>query len=307
MLDTTGLIVEAVGRYLTDQYRRVFGEGGPDHRPAIAAAARLGLERIALSDALYHDVEHTVMVTLVGTAILRGREIAERLTPGDWLHMTVALLCHDVGYVRGACRGDTATEVVVDLAGTRLPLPRGASDAWLTPFHVDRSKIFVRERAEVIGAVDPERVAAAIELTRFPVPDDGDHDATGTEAGLVRAADLIGQLADPAYPRKLAALYCEFRETGVAERLGYRDPADLAEQYPRFFWGKVEPHIGPALRHLERTPDGRLWVAQLYAHVFVEEHVRHRLGTERGRAAAGELRLVPGEAEPPVARRPMSG
>ena len=47
MLDTTGLIVEAVGRYLTDQYRRVFGEGGPDHRPAIAAAARLGLERIA--------------------------------------------------------------------------------------------------------------------------------------------------------------------------------------------------------------------------------------------------------------------
>src|SRR5206468_4303206 len=83
------------------------------HRPAIEGARRMRIERIALSDALYHDVEHTVMVTLVGTAILRGREIAERLTPGDWLHMTVALLCHDVGYVRGACRGDTATEVVV--------------------------------------------------------------------------------------------------------------------------------------------------------------------------------------------------
>ena len=58
------------------------------------------------------------MVTLLGTEILRGREIAERVTPEDWLHMTVALLCHDVGYVRGACRGDTATEVVIDLAGT---------------------------------------------------------------------------------------------------------------------------------------------------------------------------------------------
>jgi len=282
MLDTTGLIVEAVGRYLTDQYRRVFGEGGPDHRPAIAAAARLGLERIALSDALYHDVEHTVMVTLVGTAILRGREIAERLTPGDWLHMTVALLCHDVGYVRGACRGDTATEVVVDLAGTRLPLPRGASDAFLPPYHVDRSKIFVRERAEVIGAVDPERVAAAIELTRFPVPDDGDHDATGTEAGLVRAADLIGQLADPGYLRKQTALFHEFVETGTAARLGYRSPADLAEAYPRFFWEKVEPYIGDALRYLALTQDGRQWTANLYAQVFAVEHGRWRMGPHAG-------------------------
>jgi hypothetical protein len=93
----------------------------------------------------------------------------------------------------------------------------------------------VRERAEVIGAVDPERVAAAIELTRFPVPDDGDHDATGTEAGLVRAADLIGQLADPGYLRKQTALFHEFVETGTAARLGYRSPADLAEAYPRFF------------------------------------------------------------------------
>ena len=134
------------------------------------------------------------------------------------------------------------------------------------------------------------------------MPDDRDHAEAETEAGLVRAADLIGQLADPAYPRKLAALHCEFRETGVAERLGYRDPADLAERYPRFFWGKVEPHIGPALRHLERTSDGRLWVAQLYAHVFVEEHVRHRLGTERGVGAGGELRVVAGGAEAAGAR-----
>ena len=100
------------------------------------------------------------MVTLLGTEILRGREIAERVTPEDWLHMTVALLCHDVGYVRGACRGDTATEVVINIAGERRELPRGASDAWLTPYHVDRSKIFVHERAEIIGpGIDPERVA----------------------------------------------------------------------------------------------------------------------------------------------------
>ena len=88
---------------------------------------------------------------------------------------------------------------MVDLEGTRLPPPRGASDAWLTPFHIDRSKLFVRERAGIMDGIDPERVARAIELTRFPVPEDGDHAETGSEAGLVRAADLIGQLADPGY------------------------------------------------------------------------------------------------------------
>src|SRR5215212_6494934 len=172
MINTTSLIIDSVSRHLTTQYRHVYDRGEPDHTAAIAAATRLALERIGMSDALYHNVEHTVMVTLVGTEILRGREIAERLTPCDWLHMTVALLCHDVGYVRGACRGDTATEAVVGLGGERKSLPRGASDAWLTPYHVDRSKVFIAERAEVIGAIDPERVARAIELTRFPVPAD---------------------------------------------------------------------------------------------------------------------------------------
>src|SRR4051812_24141475 len=91
MVNTTSLIVDVVGRHLVDQYRRVYDEREPDHTAAISAATRLALERIGMSDALYHNVEHTVMVTLVGTEILRGREIAERLTPTDWLHMTVAL------------------------------------------------------------------------------------------------------------------------------------------------------------------------------------------------------------------------
>ena len=51
----------------------------------MATAVRLALERIALSDALYHNVGHTVMVTLLGTEILRGREIAQSLSPKDWL------------------------------------------------------------------------------------------------------------------------------------------------------------------------------------------------------------------------------
>ena len=86
MFNSTTLVIEALTRRLVTEYRRVYGRREPDHAPAIATAVRLALERIGMSDALYHDVGHTVTVTLVGTEILRGREIAERVTPGDWLH-----------------------------------------------------------------------------------------------------------------------------------------------------------------------------------------------------------------------------
>ncbi len=282
MLNTTTLIIEAVTCRLVEKYRYVFGHSEPDHCLAISTAVRLALERTSMSDALYHDVEHTVMVTLLGTEILRGREVAERVTPADWLHMTVALLCHDVGYVRGACRGDTATEVVIDDTGTTVALPRGASDAWLTPYHVDRSKIFVHERAEVIGCIDPKRIADAIEMTRFPIPEQAAYQASGSEGGLVRAADLIGQLADPHYLRKQTALFYEFHEIGAAQKLGYTSAADLSENYPKFFWEKVEPYIGDGLRYLALTQEGRQWIANLYAQVFTVEHHRWRMGPHPG-------------------------
>jgi hypothetical protein len=113
------------------------------------------------------------------------------------------------------------------------------------------------------------------------VPDDDDHAATNTEAGLVRAADLIGQLGDPLYPRKLNALYQEFVETGVHERLGYSSPADLVDQYPRFYWGKVEHYIGDALRYLGMTIEGKQWTATLYSHIFAIEHNLRWMGPRR--------------------------
>jgi hypothetical protein len=260
----------------------VYGKSDPDHASVLRATAKLALERIAGTDAIYHDVLHTLFVTDVGQAILRGRAMVKPVSAADWLHFTAATLLHDIGYLRGICPGDRIGHYVLDAAGSTVTAPRGATDAFLAPWHVERSKIFVRHRCSCLPFLDVKRLCRAIELTRFPVPEESDYADTEGEAGLVRAADLIGQLADPAYLRKLAALYHELCEIGVAEKLGCQDAADLAEQYPRFFWGRVEPYIGPALCHLERTSEGRLWIAQLYAHVFVEEHARGRLGPERG-------------------------
>jgi hypothetical protein len=232
------------------------------------------LENIANSDAAYHDMNHTIMVTSVGQEILLGKHTCEGgVTPRDWLHFMISLLCHDIGYVRGVCRGDREGHYVCSEDGDLVPISAGATDACLTPYHVTRSKLFVRERFGIsLIHINTPEIEANIEHTRFPVPELEQHTSTADYPGLLRAADLIGQLADINYPRKTSALFAEFRETGVSEKLGYQTPDDLRAAYPAFFWKAVHPYIGNALRYLRVTQEGKQWIANLYAHVFSEEH-----------------------------------
>jgi hypothetical protein len=282
MLQPISLLADAFAQHVTRGFEGCYGSRAPRHAELLGEAARMVVERLSLSDALYHDAEHTVLVTLVAQDILRGRRLRHDVQPDAWLHVMLAALTHDIGYVRGVCRADDAQRCVISAAGDTMELPRGASDAFLAPYHVERSKIAVRERLTSNDLVDVERLAHAIELTRFPVPDDDDHAATDTEAALVRAADLIGQLGDPLYPRKLNALFHEFAEIGVNALLGYASPADVADHYPRFFWSKVEPFLGEAVHALGMTVEGRQWLANLYSHLCVIEHGRRTMGPSAG-------------------------
>ena len=81
--------------------------------------------------------------------------------------------------------------------------------------------------------------------------------------------------------RKISALFTEFEETGMNAKLGYTSSAGLRAAYPKFFWSVVSPYIGDALSYLRMTQEGKLWVANLYAHIFAEEHKLPALGAER--------------------------
>ena len=77
MLNTTTMVAEAVGTRLADTYRHYYGDEEPRFATILDASARLIIERISTSDALYHNVEHTILVTLVGQEILRGKLSAQ--------------------------------------------------------------------------------------------------------------------------------------------------------------------------------------------------------------------------------------
>jgi hypothetical protein len=270
MMTVPELAAEALGEFLGNYMRRRFGSSQAHLAEMVPSIARIALECIGNSDALYHNVEHTMLVTLAGHDIMRGRGLRHHMLAEDYAHVIIACLTHDIGYVRGLLPDDDEDGYVVDASGRKVTLPRGASDAALLPYHVDRSKLFAMARIEGIADLDKRRIARAIEGTRFPA-NPGEEEHWDEEAALLRAADLIGQLGDPHYIRKANALYYEFEESGLNRQLGYSSPADVVNLYPQFYWNSVAPHVQKAIRYLNVTSAGRQWIANLYSNVFRAE------------------------------------
>src|ERR1700693_618057 len=138
MITVPELAAEALGSFLASDMKRRFGSSHARLTELIPSVAWIALECIGNSDALYHNVEHTMLVTLAGHDILKGRALLSPTTPNDYAHLIVACLAHDIGYVRGIVKGDGADGYVVDESGRKIRLPRGSSDAALAPYHVDR-------------------------------------------------------------------------------------------------------------------------------------------------------------------------
>ena len=271
MITVPELAADALGEFLANYMRRRFGSSQTHLVEMVPSIARIAIECIGNSDALYHNVEHTMLVTLAGHDILRGRALHSHMPAEDYAHVIIACLTHDIGYVRGLFKADDKDGYLVDPSGRKVALPRGASDAALLPYHVDRSKMLRdgadrRHRAARQPAHRPRR-------RRHALSREHSERARGVdeEAALLRAADLIGQLGDPHYIRKANALYHEFQEAGLNRQLGYDSPADLVNLYPQFYWNSVAPHVQTAIRYLNVTSSGRQWIANLYSNVFRAE------------------------------------
>src|SRR5271169_6034839 len=167
MITLPKLAAEALGSFLASDMKDRFGSSHGRLAELIPFAARLALDCIGNSDALYHNVEHTLLVTMAGHDIFMGRALLMPSTPTDYSNFIVACLMHDIGYVRGIVQGDEGDSFVVDRTGRKVSLPRGSSDAALAPYHVERSKMFVLDRLAAVEELDGARVARAIGFKQF--------------------------------------------------------------------------------------------------------------------------------------------
>ena len=124
MLNPTSLLADALGRNLAETYRRIYGDQEPRIPAALDEAARLVIERIGSSDALYHDCQHTALVTLCVQDNGRGITEDEIGNPRSlgFLGMKerAALLGGEIVFQRGPCGGTIVT--------ARIPPSRSNSE-----------------------------------------------------------------------------------------------------------------------------------------------------------------------------------
>src|SRR6202158_3731032 len=106
MITVPELAADAMGDFLGNYMRRRYGSSQNQLVELVPSIARIALECIGNSDALYHNVEHTMLVTLVGYDIMKGRALLRPTYASDFAHLLVACLLHDIGYVRGILSGD---------------------------------------------------------------------------------------------------------------------------------------------------------------------------------------------------------
>ena len=79
MITIPELVAQALGSFLTSDTKNRFGSSDARLAEVLPFAARLTLECIGNSDALYHNIEHTLLVTLVGHDILMGDKCRGKL------------------------------------------------------------------------------------------------------------------------------------------------------------------------------------------------------------------------------------
>ena len=191
-----------------------------------------------VSDARYHDLEHTLQGTLCMARLLHGRHQAGA-KPGINQRLfelgLLAILLHDTGYLK---KKDDA----------------GGTGAKYTLTHVTRSVQFAEQFLEEKGTPLAEirmvqnmirctGVNANLSLIPFQ------SEMEKTVGFALGTADLLGQMAADDYVEKLPVLYSEFEESArfyegkMASTQNFSGANDLVRKTPDFWTKYVLPKI----------------------------------------------------------------
>lgn len=255
-------------------YERLFTSSESPYLSEALYHASLAFTILRKCSTPYHNQEHTLNVLSCGLSLLEGKHLKMgSIKESEWANVVVSLCYHDIGYVRKICFKDTETHQVISESEETIVIPPFATDAFLTPYHVERSVIFAKEKVKNSQLLDSDFIAECIRQTNFDLEaDENSLNEDNVYPKIVQAADLVGQLGDLNYFNNLPLLFFEFKETGVADELSIESANALRANYPKFFKNSVLKKISETLPLLQVTKRGELWISKLNYNLFSEDN-----------------------------------
>ena len=214
-------------------------------------------------DTLYHDLRHTLDMTLATARLIDGHDrvcaIADRLGARRAMFGVMVALLHDSGYIR---------------RNSESGIENGAV---FTKVHVSRSANFLASYLPTIGfAAEADTAERLTHFTgyEFDIEKIELGDAKDRVLGcIVGTSDLIAQMADRQYIEKCRDfLYREFVWGGIAretqpdgrEVVRYASPTDLVIKTPGFYQYLARPRLEKRLQGVDRYAAAHLDGPDLY-------------------------------------------
>jgi hypothetical protein len=196
-------------------------------------------------DTSYHDIQHTLDMTLALARLLVGHEISverqDRLGPERAELAIVSALFHDAGYLRHKVRDKDAVNGAV-----------------FTRLHVTRSGQFLEGYLPRIGLKEfVPAVSRIVHFTGYELNLDQielDHPKDSIVGHLLGTADLVAQLADRCYLEKCRdRLYPEFVIGGVYQSSARRRLEHNFNRVYRFMEAFFERRESPYILFIRKN------------------------------------------------------
>ena len=214
-------------------------------------------------DTLYHDLRHTLDMTLAMARLVDGHERIcaqpDRLGARRAMLGILIALLHDSGYLKRSSEGEVENGAV------------------FTKVHVSRSADFISAYLPSIGfAAEAPLAARLVHFTGYEMEiedirvEDGRDRMIGC---MVGTADLIGQMSDRMYLEKVRKfLYEEFVLGNIAreqladgrEVVRYASPEDLIIKTPGFYEYVVRTRLDKKLGGVDRYAEAYFDGPSLY-------------------------------------------
>ena len=193
-------------------------------------------------DTVYHDIQHTMDMTLANARLIAGYErsvpLRDQIGPRRFTVSLITALFHDSGYIRHE------SETGVD------------NGAELTAKHVSRGADFLSAYLPTLGLGDSTEVAASmVHYSGYEMPPE--HimlkEPKDRLAGfMLGTSDLMAQMADRCYLEKCRdRLYPEFVLAGIAvskdgqgkSKVNYSSGDDLVKKTRDFYYQQVRKRL----------------------------------------------------------------
>lgn len=206
-------------------------------------------------DTPYHDLDHTLQVTMCFVRMLAGRDragIEPKIAPRQFELGVAAALLHDTGYLK--LRSDQGG------TGAKYTFTHVLRSCAVASSYLPTVGVALEELDGVLGAIRCTNATTNIRRLHFQ------HPIEGLVGCAVATADFLGQMSPSNYLDELPLLFAEFEESdnfaGVPpqQRL-YRSVDELIAKTPHFWRTSVLPKLDNELLGLYRFlaepyPDG---------------------------------------------------